>query len=116
MVFNQRDIVLVQFPFTDLSQSKLRPSVIISRSSINASGDFVCAQITSKIFNEPTFFPLEDGMLEMILPLTSGIRLHKVVCLNQKLIIHKVSAMKEPPFLQLIERLLQTVLLPDISV
>ena len=116
MVFNQRDIVLVQFPFTDLSKSKLRPSVIISRSSINTSGDFVCAQITSKIFEGATFFPLEDAMLETILPLTRGIRLHKVVCLNQKLIIHKVSAMKEPPFLQLIERLLQTVLLPDISV
>lgn len=116
MLFNQRDIVLVQFPFTDLSQSKLRPSLILSRSAINVSGDFVCVQITSKIFDEPTFFTLENAMLETRLPLTSGIRLHKVVCINQKLIVHKVSALKAEAFRQLIDRLLQTVLLPDISI
>jgi mRNA-degrading endonuclease toxin of MazEF toxin-antitoxin module len=94
----------------------LRPSLIISRASINASGDFVCAQITSKIFDEPAFFALQNPMLDTALPLTSGIRLHKMVCLNQKLIVHKVSSMKEEAFRQLIDRLLQSVLLPDISV
>lgn len=113
MLFKQRDIVLVQFPFTDLSQTKLRPSLVVSRSSTHAVGDCVCVQITSKLFHEPTFFTLENEMLETALPLTSGIRLHKIVCLNQKLIIHKVSAMKQEAFRQLIDKLLQTVFLPD---
>lgn len=33
MTLNKGDIVLVQFPFTDLSQAKLRPAVIIYSNS-----------------------------------------------------------------------------------
>jgi mRNA interferase MazF len=112
-MFNQRDIVLVQFPFTDLSQAKLRPALVISHDVVNTSGDLVCVQITSKVFSESTFLVLDNAMLETPLPLTSGIRLHKIVCLHQRLIAHKVSAIKEPAFRQVIDRLLKTVVLPD---
>jgi len=55
-------------------------------------------------------------MPETALPLISGIRIHKTVCLNQKLIVHKMSFTKPEPFRQLIDKLLQTVLLPDLFI
>ena len=38
MAHRQRDIVLVSFPFTDLSSSKRRPALFLSPASFNAAG------------------------------------------------------------------------------
>jgi mRNA interferase MazF len=81
MGFQQRDIVLVHFPFTDLTQTKLRPALILSATSINKTSDFVCVQITSHLVSDPIYLPIEKNMIEGSLQLTSGIRLHKIfVC------------------------------------
>ncbi len=52
--YRQGDIVLVSFPFTDLTSSKRRPALIISPDSFNAAGeDLVLAAITSHITDDP---------------------------------------------------------------
>ena len=45
MSYKIGDIVLVKFPFTDLTKSKKRPVLIIKDE--NSLGDIVCFQITS---------------------------------------------------------------------
>lgn len=47
--YKKWDIILVPFPFTDLSTIKKRPALIISPDSYNDGLDFVIAFITSKI-------------------------------------------------------------------
>jgi mRNA interferase MazF len=48
ILYKQRDIVFIPFPYNDLSGSKKRPAVILSGSKYNASNnDFVCCAITS---------------------------------------------------------------------
>ncbi|MBI5324979.1 MAG: type II toxin-antitoxin system PemK/MazF family toxin [Ignavibacteriae bacterium] len=49
MLYNQWDIVLVPFPFTDLSLSKKRPGLIISPKEYNKSNDIIIAFITSNL-------------------------------------------------------------------
>jgi mRNA interferase MazF len=49
MSYRQGDIIWVDFPFTDGSQSKPRPALIISNETINDTGDYILVQITSKI-------------------------------------------------------------------
>ena len=44
------DIVLLRFPFTDLSATKLRPVLVLTQPNI--SGDFVAVQITSQLRHE----------------------------------------------------------------
>lgn len=47
MIVNQRDIVLVPFPFSDGNIKKKRPAVIISNKKYNQSSqDIICCAIT----------------------------------------------------------------------
>ncbi len=48
MKFKQGDIVIVNFPFTDLSNYKPRPAIIVSNPSINVSGDYIIVMLTTQ--------------------------------------------------------------------
>lgn len=50
------EIVLVPFPFSDLSQSKLRPAVCLADAG---RGDWVLCQITSSPYGDPVAVPLD---------------------------------------------------------
>jgi mRNA interferase MazF len=50
------EVVLVPFPFSDLSQSKLRPAVCLADAG---RGDWVLCQITSSQYGDPTAVPLD---------------------------------------------------------
>ena len=52
MNYQKGDIVIIQFPFSDLSRVKKRPSLIISNDVVNQTGDYLMVQITSKIKND----------------------------------------------------------------
>jgi mRNA interferase MazF len=49
MNYRKWDIVLVPFPFTDLTTTKKRPALIISPNEYNEKYDVVIAFITSKL-------------------------------------------------------------------
>ena len=65
--YKRGDIVLVSFPFTDLSSSKRRPALVVSPDSFNeAMQDLVLAAITSRVAEDDalTIDRLLDGLLE----------------------------------------------------
>ena len=54
MPYRRGDIVLVSFPFTDLTSSKRCPALVFSPDSFNAAGeDLVLAAITPHITDDP---------------------------------------------------------------
>lgn len=50
------EVVLVPFPFSDLSQSKVRPAVCLADAG---RGDWVLGQITSSSYGDPLALPLD---------------------------------------------------------
>lgn len=51
---SQGDVVLVPFPFSDLSTVKRRPALVLSSDEFNRTlGDLIIAQISSRV-NSPT--------------------------------------------------------------
>lgn len=48
MKYKKGDIVIAKFPFSDLSNSKKRPALIISNEVANQTGVYLLVQITSK--------------------------------------------------------------------
>jgi mRNA interferase MazF len=52
MPYSRGDVILVPFPFSDLSGGKKRPGVVISADShIRAQNDLIVAQISSQVSN-----------------------------------------------------------------
>ena len=49
MDYKKGDIVIINFPFTDLTSTKKRPALIISNDVVNQTSDYLLVQITSKL-------------------------------------------------------------------
>jgi len=85
--FIKGDVVVIPFPFTDLSASKKRPAVIIS--GLYGS-DYLMLQITSQNVKDNYAIPLlttdfQSGTLQK----NSNIRPNKIFTLDSKLILYK---------------------------
>lgn len=50
-------VVLVPFPFSDLSQSKLRPAVVLAHAG---RGDWILCQVTSRSYADPCAVEITD--------------------------------------------------------
>ena len=87
MTYEQGDLVLVPFPFTDLLGQKRRPALIISPNRFNTiSDDVVLAALTSRIPSKLSPFQVSleaRDVLGDVLPRKS------VVLLNKLLTVHK---------------------------
>ncbi|MBM4176100.1 MAG: type II toxin-antitoxin system PemK/MazF family toxin [Ignavibacteria bacterium] len=81
MKYNQREIVLVPFPYSDLSSTKKRPVLIISNNQYNQQfDDAVVCVITSNIFKDEYSIPLLNENLEVgVLPESSIVKVHKLL-------------------------------------
>lgn len=56
-----RDVVVMPFPFSDLSAGKLRPALVMAAAG---RGDWVLCQITSKPYGDPDAVPITDADFE----------------------------------------------------
>ncbi len=93
------DVVLLPFPFTDLSTIKQRPAVVISSSRFNKThSDIVVAAITSHIagtvFKTDYRIP-KDDQIHGGLPKPSLVKCSKVVTIDQRLIRKKLGSFSE---------------------
>lgn len=104
-MFERGDIVSVPFPFTDLSESKLRPAIVLSNARMNSSGDVIVAMITSKFKDDGYSIPIPPDALTNALPKTSYIRFNRVVTLDESLIHKKLSEARNHLVVLAIERL-----------
>ena len=93
---NQRDIVLIPVPFTDLSSSKQRPVLVLSSDPYcRSSPDMLVAAITSNLTgNMPGVIISTADMETGMLPRQSLIRADKLYTLSQTNIIKPYGRLK----------------------
>ena len=96
MAYRQGDIVLVSFPFTDLTSSKRRPALVLSPDSFNAAGeDLVLAAVTSRITHDPNAVRLLSGDFAAGgLPKPSVVKATKLFTIHSSLIVKQVGALR----------------------
>lgn len=90
--FKQGDIILVPVPFTDLSNAKQRPALVISSTVHNTQvEDLVICGITSNIKNELHSIMIEQkDMIEGTLHFLSRIKADKLFTIHKAIIIRKL--------------------------
>lgn len=89
-VFEQGDILIVPFPFSNLNRFKQRPVVVISNSVDNSLGDdlIVCG-ITSNLHNSKHSILIDNtNLVEGVLFIRSRIKIDKLFTI-EKIIIKK---------------------------
>ncbi len=64
--FAAGQVVLLAFPFSDLSRSKLRPALLLAAAG---RGDWIACQITSNPYADPRAIPLAEAAF-----VTGGLR------------------------------------------
>ena len=89
MMYKQGDIVVVKFPFTDLSSFKPRPAIILSNSANNKQGDYLIVQVTSKSSFDTALEIRSEDYSGKPLALQSFVRCNKIFCLSESLIAKK---------------------------
>ena len=109
--YNRGDVVLVPFPFTDLSSSKHRPALIVSPDALNsARDDVVVLAITSQIPPQLTadefMIPTAD-LRSTGLPKPSLLKLSKIVTLHQRLVVKQIGSLPVSTTTSVLERLRQ---------
>jgi len=90
--FTTGSVVLVPFPFSDISKSKLRPAVILAKISNN---DYILCQVTSKVYSSKNVIVINNvDFLEGSLKKKSYARPEKLFTANRKLIISEIGLLK----------------------
>lgn len=84
-MYDQKEIVLMPFPYSDLTDSKLRPALIVSNQKLNKSEDRICCLITS---NSPADGEAIDSssFQSGSLPFKSWVKPQRLFTVNEKII------------------------------
>jgi mRNA interferase MazF len=95
-MFKQGDILLIPFPYSDMTATKQRPVIVLSNSYYNESHqDIVVAAITSNVTQKEYLVRITDNDLEEgQLKLDSVIRADKVYTFSKRIVNKKFGHIK----------------------
>ena len=89
-------VVLVPFPFSDLSQSKLRPAVVLANAG---HGDWILCQVTSRPYADTKSVKLTNSDFKKgSLRVVSYARPGKLFTANQELRVFEVGVLHDKAF------------------
>jgi mRNA interferase MazF len=92
-MYKKGDILLINFPFTDLKSTKKRPILVIQDE--NDLNDFVCFQITSQSTQSKLLQIQNNHLIDGTLKLTSYLKYDKCFTLNSTLVNKKIAKVSD---------------------
>ena len=102
--FVKGDVVVVPFPFSDLSLSKRRPALVLAELAQN---DLILCQITSQTVCDSYSLALQDSdFISGSLYKPSNIRPNRLFTADRHIILYKVGSLREHKIQEVIEALI----------
>ncbi|HMQ78999.1 MAG TPA: type II toxin-antitoxin system PemK/MazF family toxin [Ignavibacteria bacterium] len=97
------EIVLVKFPFTDLSGSKLRPAMILAERAQDVLTAFITTNTNSLSNDEILIEATESNKLKQ----NSKLNLFKIAALRKDLVLGKLGVIEDSEILKIDIKLIQ---------
>jgi len=105
--FVKGDVIVVPFPFSDLTQSKRRPALVVAPLE---GDDVILCQITSKAVRDNYAIPLDDkefstGSLQQ----ASNIRPNRIFTADSHIVLYRVGTLKKEKLSEVVERIIDII-------
>lgn len=105
--FVKGDVVVIPFPFSDLTESKRRPAFVIANL---AGDDVILCQITSKIVQDMYSLPIDDSDFEAgSLKQPSNIRPNRLFTADSHTVLYRVGNLKQGKITEVIDKVIEIV-------
>jgi mRNA interferase MazF len=99
------EVVIVPFPFSDLSQIKKRPALVVAELK---GDDRILCQITSRSYDDPYSIPLVNTDFQVGgLKMSSWVRPNKIFTFESSLIERSVGRLNDQKMNEIIEALIK---------
>lgn len=105
--FVKGDVVVVPFPFSDLTQAKRRPAFVVTKLG---GDDVILCQITSKNVKDKdslslTLNDFETGNLKQ----ESNLRPNRIFTADSNIILYKIGSLKSGKVSQIISKMIEII-------
>ncbi len=105
--FVKGDVVVVPFPFSDLTQAKRRPALVISKLE---GDDLILCQITSKNIKDSYAISIDDKDFEMGgLKQPSNVRPNRIFTADSHIVLYKVGNLSANKLNEVIEKVVEII-------
>jgi len=110
-MIEQRDLLLVPFPFSDQSGRKVRPVIVVSNNEFNKfSQDIIVIGVTSNILKDRYTINLTNNDLDEGKLFTNcTIKTENLLKLDKELIIKKIGKINKETLKDIIDKLLTMI-------
>lgn len=105
--FIKGDVVVVPFPFSDLTQAKRRPALVIS---VLEGDDLILCQITSRSIRDNYAISLDDKDFEAgSLKQPSNVRPNRIFTADSHIVLYRVGNLKPDKLSKIIEKVIEII-------
>lgn len=105
--FVKGDIVVIPFPFSDLSQSKRRPALVLT---VLQGNDLILCQITSKRIRDNYAIPVDQNdFASGSLNLESNIRPNRLFTADNQIILYRIGNIKKIKLDHVINKIVEII-------
>ncbi|HHT9159600.1 MAG TPA: type II toxin-antitoxin system PemK/MazF family toxin [Candidatus Brocadiaceae bacterium] len=105
--FVKGDVVVVPFPFSDLTKAKKRPALVIA---VLGGNDLILCQITSQSIKDNYSIFLNDAdFVEGGLKQLSNLRPNRIFTADSHIILYRVGKLKSEKLNKVIEKIVEII-------
>ncbi|QQR81452.1 MAG: type II toxin-antitoxin system PemK/MazF family toxin [Deltaproteobacteria bacterium] len=106
--YSKGSVILIPFPFSDLSQNKMRPAFVVADVG---KDDYVLSQVTSNPYGDTHSIKIEKEDFEgaEFLQKTSYIRPGKLFTANSQIFVKKIGKLKEKTKIKVIKTIIDLI-------